>query len=112
MYLAMNRFKVLKDRAEDFVGMWTGRDSELPSLEGFVEFRLLKGTEHDEYVLYSSHTFWETEENFIAWTKSDQFARSHTQSKGQKSEPMLMGHPDFEGFSTIQTINKAGERAA
>lgn len=112
MYLAMNRFKVLKHRAEDFETMWLGRDSELPSLEGFVEFRLLKGQEHEDYVLYSSHTFWESEENFIGWTTSDAFKRSHSGVKSEKAEPMTMGHPDFEGFTTIQTINKTGERAA
>jgi heme-degrading monooxygenase HmoA len=112
MYLAMNRFQVKKDRAADFEAMWLGRDSELPSLKGFVEFRLLKGPEQEDHILYSSHTFWETEADFVGWTESDQFKRSHADKKAGKSEPMVLGHPTFEGFHTLQIIDKAGDRAA
>lgn len=110
MYLAMNRFKVLKQKAKEFEAMWLGRDTELPSLEGFVEFRLLVGPEREDHILYSSHTFWETEEHFIAWTKSQSFRNSHARKKSGKSEPMTLGHPSFEGFSTIQTINKGAAK--
>lgn len=112
MYLAMNRFQVKKDRATDFEAMWLGRDSDLPGMEGFVEFRLLKGPEHDDYMLYSSHTFWDSEENFTAWTKSDAFRKAHARPRSGKVEPMTLGHPHFEGFTTLQTINKSGEKAA
>lgn len=108
MYLAMNRFKVIKEKAKDFEAMWIGRDSELPSLEGFVEFRLLVGPEQEDHILYSSHTFWKTEEDFTAWTKSDAFRNSHSRKRSGKSEPMTLGHPSFEGFKTIQPINKDG----
>lgn len=108
MYLAMNRFKVIKEKAKDFEAMWIGRDSELPSLEGFVEFRLLVGPEHEDHILYSSHTFWKTEEDFTAWTKSDAFRNSHSRKRSGKSEPMTIGHPSFEGFKTIQVIDKDG----
>lgn len=108
MYLAMNRFKVIKGKAKAFEAMWVGRDSELPTLEGFVEFRLLVGPEAEDHILYSSHTFWETEENFVAWSKSEAFRNSHSRSRSGKSEPMTLGHPSFEGFNTIQTIDKDG----
>ena len=111
MYLAMNRFKVKKDRTEDFEAMWHGRDSELPTLEGFVEFRLLIGPEQEDHILYSSHTFWKTEENFVAWTKSEAFRNSHSRKRSGKSEPMTLGHPSFEGFSTIQIIDKDGNKS-
>jgi len=111
MYLAMNRFKVIKEKAKDFEAMWLGRDSDLPNNPGFVEFRLLKGPEHDDHILYSSHTFWQTEDDFVAWTKSDSFRRAHANA-GQNSERTTLGHPNFEGFTTLQTIDKKGERAA
>lgn len=110
MYLAMNRFKVPKDRAKDFETMWLGRDSELPDLDGFVEFRLLKGPEFDEYTLYSSHTFWESEDDFIAWTKSEAFIRSHSGTKSKKAKPLTLGHPEFEGFTTLQMISKEASK--
>lgn len=108
MYLAMNRFKVIKEKAKAFEAMWIGRDSELPSLKGFVEFRLLVGPEQDDHILYSSHTFWQTEADFTAWTKSDAFRNAHSRSRSGKSEPMTLGHPTFEGFKTIQIIDKHG----
>jgi len=112
MYLAMNRFQVKKDRTEDFEAMWLGRDSSLPDMEGFIEFRLLKGPELDDHILYSSHTFWDNEETFTAWTKSDAFRKAHARPKSGKAEPMTLGHPRFEGFTSLQTINKAGEKVS
>lgn len=108
MYLAMNRFQVIKDKTSEFESMWIGRDSELPTLEGFVEFRLLVGPEKEDHILYSSHTFWETEEHFVAWTKSEAFRNSHSRKRSGKAEPMTLGHPSFEGFKTIQIIDKDG----
>ncbi len=108
MYLAMNRFKVIKDKASEFEAMWLGRDSELPSLEGFVEFRLLVGPETEDHILYSSHTFWETEAHFTAWTKSEAFRNAHSRKRSGKAAPMTLGHPSFEGFRTMQTIDKDG----
>jgi heme-degrading monooxygenase HmoA len=111
MYLAMNRFKVKKDRTEDFEAMWKGRESELPTLDGFVEFRLLLGPEAEDHILYSSHTFWQTEDNFVAWTKSAAFRNSHSRKRSGKAEPMTLGHPTFEGFVTIQNIDKDGNKS-
>lgn len=111
MYLAMNRFKVIKEKAKAFEAMWQGRDSDLPNNPGFVEFRLLKGAEHDDHHLYSSHTFWETEEDFVTWTKSESFRKAHSNA-GEKSERTVLGHPQFEGFSTLQMIDKMGNQSA
>ena len=36
MYIAMNRFKVLKDCAHDFEQVWLTRESHLHELPGFV----------------------------------------------------------------------------
>jgi heme-degrading monooxygenase HmoA len=100
----MNRFQVLKDRAADFEAMWLGRDSDLPNNAGFVEFRLLKGPEHEDHILYSSHTFWESEDDFRAWTKSDSFRKAHQRANTNNAAPMTLGHPQFEGFETIQQL--------
>jgi hypothetical protein len=37
MFIAMNRFKVVKESAEDFEQVWLGRDSHLGEMEGFVD---------------------------------------------------------------------------
>lgn len=104
MYLAMNRFTVPVDHAKDFEAVWLGRDSHLKDMDGFVEFHMLRGPETDGLVLYASHTVWESEETFRAWTRSEQFRNAHRDA-GQTTK-LYVGHPNFEGFSSIQTIAK------
>ena len=85
-------------------------DSRLGEVKGFVAFHLLRGPEREDHVLYSSHTIWATQEDFIAWTKSGQFRAAHQQAGERK--PLTLGHPEFEGFEVIQTIEEriAGSR--
>ena len=100
MYIAMNRFKVLKDRAADFENVWFSRESYLHELPGFMAFHLLKGPEREDHVLYSSHTMWRSHADFEAWTKSEQFRKAHARAGGNK--PLYLGHPEFEGFHVLQ----------
>lgn len=109
MYIAMNRFQVKKERAEDFETMWRTRDRHLNEVEGFVSFQLLKGPEHEDYILYSSHAVWQDEACFIGWTKSEAFRKAHARA-GQSSEPATIGRPKFEGFEVI--LNEVNENAA
>lgn len=104
MYIAMNRFQVKKDKAREFEQIWLNRESKLPDMPGFVEFHMLRGPEYEDHILYSSHTVWETESDFEAWTQSDAFNRSHAQSNAAPAERATLGHPQFEGFEVIQTI--------
>lgn len=101
MYVAMNRFKVAIGSEEAFEAIWKGRDSRLSELPGFVSFDLLKGktSEEDGYTLYASHTVWENEEAFVAWTKSEQFRDAHKNAGSHKAE--YVGPPVFEGFSSV-----------
>ena len=77
MYIAMNRFQVKKDRCGDFERMWRERDSYLHEVPGFKTFHLLKGPEEDDFVLYSSHAIWESQDHFVDWTKSEAFRKAH-----------------------------------
>lgn len=104
MFIAMNRFKVVPGSEADFEHMWMSRDSHLKSVPGFVEFHLLRGPAHDDHVLYASHTIWADRPSFEAWTNSEQFRAAHGGSGAAK--PMYLGHPNFEGFETLQTITR------
>ena len=105
MYLAMNRFTVRPENADAFEALWLGRDSHLKEMEGFVEFHMLKGPlREDGTILYASHTVWESEEAFTAWTRSEQFRAAHA-GAGQ-TRKLHEGHPNFEGFAAIQHIAK------
>lgn len=105
MYIAMNRFKVFKGCEAEFEANWKSRDSYLDKMSGFIEFHLLRGPEHEDYVLYSSHTTWATHADFIAWTNSDAFRAAHKGAGDRK--PLFEGHPQFEGFHPVQTLTKS-----
>lgn len=102
MFVAMNRFKVLRGAEEEFEANWRGRDRRLAEMAGFEDFHLLKGPSNDEYTLYASHTVWATEADFAAWTRSEQFRAAHRGAGGSK--PLYAGHPHFEGFNAVEGV--------
>jgi heme-degrading monooxygenase HmoA len=106
MFIAMNRFKVKKGSEADFEQVWLTRETHLDEVPGFIAFHLLKGPEHDDYVLYASHTLWRSERNFADWTRSDAFRKAHAGAGANK--PLYLGHPDFEGFIVLQEVTAAG----
>ena len=102
MYLTMNRFQVTHGHEDAFEEMWANRDSHLKTVEGFVAFHLLKGETRDDHTLYASHTAWQSEAAFRAWTKSDAFRKAHSGVK--PNTEMYMGAPVLEVFDTIQSM--------
>ena len=99
MYIAMNRFKIVKGREKEFEKIWKDRDTHLDKVKGYKEFKLVKGDKEDSFTLYASHTVWNTKEDFINWTQSDAFRLAH---KGAgKHGDMYIGHPIFEGFDVV-----------
>lgn len=110
MYIAMNRFKVAKESAGDFEKLWNERESYLHELDGFEGFHLLRGPERDDHILFASHTLWRSEDEFLAWTKSEQFRKAHANAGSSSIRPMYLGHPEFEGFQVVQEVDKAGTK--
>ena len=102
MFIAMNRFKVIKEEAGDFEAMWLGRESHLEKNDGFVAFHMLKGPEREDHVLYSSHTVWSGHGAFEDWTKSEAFRMAHRNAGSNGA--LYLGHPEFEGFEVVQTL--------
>jgi heme-degrading monooxygenase HmoA len=81
MYLAMNHFRVTGDNAAAFEKAWRERESFLAGVPGFLAFHLMRGpAEPDGAVPFASHTTWESEAAFVAWTRSEAFRRAHAQS--------------------------------
>jgi heme-degrading monooxygenase HmoA len=99
MFIAMNRFRIIKGQEGEFERVWAERDSQLAAVPGFLEFRLLRGPEADDHTLYASHTQWSTRATFEAWTQSEAFRKAH--SSAGSAKPMYLGHPEFEGFETV-----------
>jgi heme-degrading monooxygenase HmoA len=99
--IAMNRFKVVLGKEEEFEEVWRQREGRLNEMKGYQEFRMLKGPATDDYRLYSSHTTWASEEDFIAWTKSQQFRDAHKNAGNSGTKGLMAGPPQFEGFQTV-----------
>lgn len=102
MYLVMNRFSVPVDNAAEFEALWLNRQSHLEGMDGFVSFHMLKGPEEDGRILYASHTVWESEAHFQAWTRSDAFRAAH--SNAGENRKLHEGSPRLERFEAIQEI--------
>ena len=102
MFIAMNRFKVQHGQEAAFEAVWKSRDTHLKGVPGFKAFSLLRGPEREDHVLYSSHTVWRSEADFLAWTRSEAFRAAHKGAGGNK--PLYQGHPEFEGFTVLQTV--------
>ena len=99
MFLAMNRFKIALGFEDDFEKVWRERDSYLSEVEGFVSFNLMKGMVTEEFVLYASHSVWQSKEAFEAWTQSEHFRKAHAQASAPKGT--YLGHPDLELFDSV-----------
>ena len=111
MFIAMNRFKVKKGSEEAFEKVWSGRESYLDRMPGFVEFHLLKGPEAEDHTLYSSHTTWQSKAAFEGWTKSEEFRKAHARAGNESTGPLYLEHPKFEGFEVKQTLGRKGAAA-
>ncbi len=99
MFVAMNRFQIVRGREADFERVWAERDTHLDGVPGFLEFRLLRGPEADDHTLYASHSIWTDREAFETWTRSEAFRKAHA-GAGERRD-LYLGHPQFEGFETV-----------
>ncbi|MCC6007195.1 MAG: antibiotic biosynthesis monooxygenase [Rhodobacteraceae bacterium] len=99
MFVAMNRFRVLPEAADAFEEVWRNRRSRLGQVPGFRSFHLLRGPLREDHVLYASHTIWEDEAAFAAWTRSEAFREAHRNAGDNR--PLYMGPPEFEGFVAV-----------
>ncbi len=95
----MNRFKIVLGRENDFENIWKQRDSHLEGVQGFKNFHLVKGKKEKSHTLYASHSIWQSEADFINWTKSEAFRKAH-KGAGEHSD-VYLGHPEFEGFTVV-----------
>jgi heme-degrading monooxygenase HmoA len=94
VFIAMNRFKVNEGRGPDFEKAWKERESHLDGVPGFMLFQLLRG----EDGTYVSHSTWESEDAFAAWTRSEAFRQAHA---NRLPEGILAGHPQFSCYEVV-----------
>jgi heme-degrading monooxygenase HmoA len=99
VYIAMNRFRIARGAEETFEKLWRQRESHLDGVPGFREFHLLRGPSDEQATLYASHSLWESEAAFAAWTESENFRKAHAQARAPQGT--YLEHPRFEGFEVI-----------
>ena len=99
MYLAMNRFKIVRSKEDNFETVWKSRETHLEVFKGFKKFNLIKGATNKEFSLYISHSKWNSEDDFLNWTKSESFRLAHKDAASHKD--LYLGPPDYEGFEVI-----------
>ena len=58
MYIAMNRFKIVKGKESEFENVWKNRETHLAEVPGFKNFNLVKGDANEDHTLYASHSIW------------------------------------------------------
>ncbi len=99
MFIAMNHFRVDPNQTAEFERAWRERESFLAGACGFREFHLLKGPLENDAQVYASHTVWETQESFTAWTESEAFRKAH--ARGGQTASYLLGPPRFVGWQAV-----------
>ena len=104
MYIAMNRFRVVKGNEADFEEVWRNRERRLHEMKGYVSFNLLRGQTSEDHTLYASHTIWDSYADFEAWTHSEQFRAAHAGAGTGKK--LTLGHPVFEGFEAVDLTRR------
>jgi len=99
MITVANRIPVKPEAAKDFEETFRKRLGHVDNFEGFVAFRLLRPSKpEDPYVVL---TFWEKEENFRAWTQSDDFKEQHKGSR-ETAEAVFSGPVKIEIHEVVQ----------
>jgi heme-degrading monooxygenase HmoA len=100
MFIAMNRFSIIRGQEQAFEKIWQERDRHLSDVDGFVDFHLLRGPASEDGTLYASHTVWHSRKAFENWTRSEAFRKAHANAGSHKS--LYSGHPVFEGFEVVE----------
>lgn len=99
MFVAMNRFRVVKGQEAAFEEVWRSRKSRLGEVPGFVSFHLLKGPEAGDHTLYASHSVWHDRAAFEGWTRSEAFRAAHADAGRTKGQ--YLGTPELELFESV-----------
>jgi heme-degrading monooxygenase HmoA len=107
MFIAMNNFRVVQGKGEEFERIWRERQSHLDGVPGFVQFLLLRGDGDGEYI---SHSTWESRDAFMAWTQSDAFVQGHRQ--GGSLMGVLQGPPQVTMYEAVIVETPQGRTVA
>jgi len=92
MIVVENRFRVAEGYEEEFVERFSDSQGNVSAQPGFVSFELLVPA-NDDTETFVAQTYWESVEDFEAWTESQDFADAHAD---QPPHGMFLEHPNLE----------------
>ncbi|HXI04311.1 MAG TPA: antibiotic biosynthesis monooxygenase [Candidatus Saccharimonadales bacterium] len=90
MIVVMNRVPVNEGYSDDFLERFRTRKGLVDGQPGFIRNLVLKPLKGEFHVVM---TFWETREEFDAWTKSEAFQQAHSRVPPPQ---MFRGHGELE----------------
>ncbi|WP_230625726.1 antibiotic biosynthesis monooxygenase family protein [Photobacterium leiognathi] len=83
---------------QEFINIRENSDTDLDTVQGFQSFNLLQGASNNEFILFASHSVWDSRQAFEDWTQSEAFRRAHTNARDNKE--IYLGAPNFEGVES------------
>ena len=92
----MSRLKVVSGKETEFESAWKKCENNTDGIKGFKQINLIKRTINEDFSLYIFHSEWNSENDFINWTKSDSFKLAHTNPTHQSN--LYLGPPNFDGY--------------
>ena len=90
MIVVQNRVPVAEGYEEDFLDRFRSRKGLVDGQPGFMRNLVLRPIKGERFIVL---TFWETQEDFEAWTESDAFKEAHSRVPPKE---MFRGHGELE----------------
>ncbi len=113
MIVVSNRIPVAKGHESAFEKRFEGRAGLVEHHQGFVRLEILrpKPVEMHGHAMGGSDyyvvlTYWETEQDFVRWTESEDFRRAH---RDRPPKEMFSGPNVFEMHEVIQEARRSRE---
>jgi heme oxygenase (mycobilin-producing) len=103
MITVMNRIFVADEYADAFEQRFQDRAGLVDEMPGFISNQVLRPVNPgDPYIVL---TFWESREQFEAWTRSDAFMKGHARS-GTLPKEAFTGSNKLEVHQVIQDSSR------
>lgn len=103
-FVAINYINCTKDYRTRFEELFTTRAGAIDKMPGFSDMHVLRPNDEDDKYLIVS--YWETEEAFKDWTKSEAFIEGHKRGFADLAKAKAEGKPapmssDFKTYKII-----------
>jgi len=103
-FVAINYINCSPEYKERFEELFGSRAKAIDTMPGFIEMHVLRpGKEEDNYLIVS---YWDNEEAFKGWTKSEAFIEGHKRGFADLAKAKAEGRPapmssDFKTYEVI-----------